>query len=252
MAHSGAAICEAGTTNRTTVEDYRAAITARTRLLLRVHPSNFHMSGFTARPDLRELVALARERSLPLYEDLGSGCVVDLGLREPLAQDSLAAGANLISFSGDKLLGGPQAGIIAGDPELVTRVRRNPLFRALRQDKLFYRAMEPVLRKILLGQFDEIPAMRMIRLTPEAIRHRAERLAAQIPGAVVEPGESVIGGGSTPDIALPTWLISVDADEKKLRAHDPAIVARTENNRVLIDLRTVFPEEEGALIQALS
>ncbi len=153
MARSGAQLREVGTTNRTYTADYAGAINDKTRLLLRVHPSNFHMTGFTARPELRDLVALARERSLPLYEDLGSGCLVDLGLKEPLAQDSLAAGANLISFSGDKLLGGPQAGIIAGDPELVTRVRRNPLFRALRQDKLFYRAMEPVLRKILLGQF---------------------------------------------------------------------------------------------------
>jgi L-seryl-tRNA(Ser) seleniumtransferase len=252
MARSGAQLREVGTTNRTYTADYAGAINDKTRLLLRVHPSNFHMTGFTARPELRDLVALARERSLPLYEDLGSGCLVDLGLKEPLAQDSLAAGANLISFSGDKLLGGPQAGIIAGDPELVTRVRRNPLFRALRQDKLFYRAMEPVLRKILLGQFDEIPAMRMIRLTPEAIRGRAERLASKIPEAVVEPGESVIGGGSTPDLTLPTWLISVEADEKKLRAHNPPIVARVENNRVLIDLRTVFPEEEEALIHALS
>jgi len=261
MERSGARLREVGTTNRTHIADYADAITDRTRVLLRVHPSNFRMTGFTARPELRELVALGRERKIPVYEDLGSGCVVDLGLGEPLAQDSLATGANVISFSGDKLLGGPQAGIIAGDPEFIQRIRRNPLFRALRQDKLVYRALESTLRKIVLGQFDDIPALRMIRMTPDAIRQRAERLAAQIPGAIVEPGESVIGGGSTPDITLPTWLVVVadgkdahgrEADEKKLRAHNPPIVVRSENNKVLIDLRTVLPEEEPAIVQAFA
>jgi len=252
MLRSGAALHEVGTTNRTHIDDYRLAINDRTRLLLRVHPSNFRMVGFTARPSLPELVELGRERGIPVYEDLGSGCVVDLGLNEPLAQDSLRAGANLISFSGDKLLGGPQAGIIAGDPELVARVRRNPLFRALRQDKLCYRAMEKTLRQILLGQLDDIPALRMIRMSPDEIRRRAECLAAQIPGARVQPGESVIGGGSTPELTLPTWVIAVDADEKKLRANDPPVVARMENDKLLIDLRTVLPEEEQALVQALS
>jgi L-seryl-tRNA(Ser) seleniumtransferase len=256
MERSGAQLREVGTTSRTHLADYADAITDRTRVLLRVHPSNFRMTGFTARPGLRELVALGRERNIPVYEDLGSGCVVDLGLGEPLAQDSLAAGASLISFSGDKLLGGPQAGIIAGDPELVRRVRRNPLFRALRQDKLVYRALESTLRKIVLGQLDDIPAMRMIRMTPDAIRQRAERLAAQIPGATVEPGESVVGGGSTPDIRLATWLVVLEKgepdDDRKLRAHNPPIVARCENNKILIDLRTVLPEEEPALLDSLS
>jgi L-seryl-tRNA(Ser) seleniumtransferase len=251
MQRSGVTLREVGTTNRTHIADYAAAINQRTRVLLRVHPSNFHITGFTARPELHELVALGRDRGIPVYEDLGSGCVVDLGLREPLAQASLTAGANLISFSGDKLLGGPQAGIIAGDADLVARVRRNPLFRALRQDKLFYRAMETTLRNVLTGMLDEIPAMRMIRMSADAIRGRAERLVAQIPGAQVEAGESVIGGGSTPDIKLPTWLISLVANEKNLRANNPPIVARVEKDRVLIDLRTVLPEEEAALVQGL-
>jgi L-seryl-tRNA(Ser) seleniumtransferase len=251
MSRSGAALREVGTTNRTHIDDYRAAIDERTRVLLRVHPSNFKITGFTARPELAELVALGRARGIPVYEDLGSGCVVDLGLGEPLAQESLKAGANLISFSGDKLLGGPQAGIIAGDAELVARTRRNPLFRALRQDKFFYRAMEGTLRQILLGQLDAIPAMRMIRMSADEIRTRAECLAKKIPGAGVEAGESLIGGGSTPDLKLPTWLLSIRADEKKLRAGDPPIVARVENDRVLIDLRTVFPEEEEALLLSL-
>ena len=252
MERSGTVLREVGTTNRTHIADYAEAISDRTRVLLRVHPSNFHMTGFTARPSLDELVALGRERGVPVYEDLGCGYVVDLGLKEPMAQASLAAGASLISFSGDKLLGGPQAGIIAGDSELVGRMRRNPLFRALRQDKLVYRALEKTLRNIVTGCLDDVPALRMIRMTADAIRSRAERLAGLIPGATVELSESVIGGGSTPDITLPTWVISVKADEKKLRANNPPIVARVENDRVLIDLRTVLPEEEQILVQALS
>ena len=183
MQRSGATLHEVGTTNRTHLDDYREAINERTRVILRVHPSNFRMTGFTARPELSELVQLGRERGIPVYEDLGSGCIVDLreyGVNEPLAQDSLGAGVNLISFSGDKLLGGPQAGIIAGDAELVARVRRNPLFRALRQDKLFHQAMETTLRHILLGELDCVPALRMIRMTAAQIRMRAEALAGRI------------------------------------------------------------------------
>src|SRR5205085_4432373 len=138
-----------GTTNRTRIDDYRAAIAPQTKLLLRVHPSNFRITGFTARVELRELAALGRERGIPVYEDLGSGCVVDLrafGIDEPLVQESLKAGAGLVSFSGDKLLGGPQAGILAGKAEVVARLRRNPLFRALRLDKVIYQALEHTLR----------------------------------------------------------------------------------------------------------
>lgn len=260
MQRSGTALREVGTTNRTHIDDYRDAITEHTRVLMRVHPSNFRMSGFTARPTLAELVQLGRERGIPVYEDLGSGCVVDLrgyGVDEPLAQDSLAAGANLISFSGDKMLGGPQAGIIAGDPDLVTRVRRNPLFRALRQDKLFTKAMETTLRHILLGEFDCVPALRMIRMTAPEIRERAEKLAARSQRRMhIAEGESVIGGGATPECTLPTYLIVLEdaeavAEERRLRANDPPIIARIERERVMLDLRTVFPEEEEALVQAL-
>jgi L-seryl-tRNA(Ser) seleniumtransferase len=252
MARSGTELREVGTTNRTSLDDYRDAITPRTRVLLRVHRSNFHMTGFTSRPGLPELVALGRERGIPVYEDLGSGCLVDLGLGEPLAQDSLKAGVNLVSFSGDKLLGGPQAGIIAGDPDLVARVRRNPIFRALRQDKLLSRALENTLRLLLLGDLDSIPALRMIRMSADEIRIRAEALAKRIPGASVEPGESLIGGGSTPDLTLPTYLVLIQADETKLRANDPPIVARMEKGKVSIDLRTVLPEQEDDIAQALS
>ncbi|MDE3198153.1 MAG: L-seryl-tRNA(Sec) selenium transferase [Acidobacteriota bacterium] len=251
MARSGAALKEVGTTNRTHIDDYREAITERTRVLLRVHPSNFRMTGFTSRPGLSELVNLGRERGIPVYEDLGSGCVVDLGIGEPLAQESLKAGVNVISFSGDKLLGGPQAGIVAGDAELVARIRRNPLFRALRQDKLAYRALETSLRNIVMGQLDEVPSLRMIRMTPETIRERALKLAARIPNAIVIEGQSLIGGGSTPELSLPTWLIAAGADERRLRAHNPPVIARVEDARVLLDLRTVFPEEEETLAEAV-
>jgi L-seryl-tRNA(Ser) seleniumtransferase len=261
MQRSGARLREVGTTNRTQINDYRDAINEHTRVLLRVHPSNFRMTGFTARAELRELVELGRERGIPVYEDLGSGCIVDLreyGIDEPLAQDSLAAGANLISFSGDKMLGGPQGGIIAGNAELVARVRRNPLFRALRQDKLFYQAMETTLRHILLGEYDCIPALRMIRMTADQIRRRAENLMGRIGmDARICDGRSVIGGGSTPEQWLPTCLIVLEArnavaEELRLRQNDPPIIARIERDRVVLDLRTVFPEEEDAIAQALS
>ncbi len=261
MAHSGAAMREVGTTNRTNIEDYRAAISERTRLLLRVHPSNFTVQGFTARPDLEELVALGRERGIPVYEDLGSGCVTDLGpygIEEPLAQDSLRAGVDLVSFSGDKLLGGPQAGILAGNAELVTRLRRNPMYRALRLDKVMYQALETTLRSLLLERYDAVPALRMIRQSAVEIRARAEAFLRRLPGLQAEllEGESLVGGGATPQQPLPTWLIAlrpqeVVAAEARLRAAEPPVIARIVKDRLLIDLRTVFPEEEPALARAL-
>src|ERR1700677_4524728 len=203
MQRSGAILREVGTTNRTHVDDYRDAINERTRLLLRVHRSNFRMEGFTARPELGELAALAKERGVPLYEDLGSGCVVDLrrfGVEEPLVADSIRAGVNLVSFSGDKLLGGPQAGILAGGAGLVARLRRNPMFRALRLDKLIYQALENTLRSLVLERWDEVPALRMISQTGEALRVRAESFLGRLDGlrASVIEGSSMIGGGATP------------------------------------------------------
>jgi len=259
MAHSGAVLREVGSTNRTHIDDYRLAINDRTRLLLRVHPSNFRIEGFTARPSLEELTALGREQRIPVYEDLGSGCVTDLrasGIDEPLVSASLKAGAGLVSFSGDKLLGGPQAGILAGRPEIVSRLRRNPMFRALRVDKMTCQALETALRNLLLERWDELPALRMIRLDAATIRARAEALAPSLDNARVVEGSSVIGGGSTPEQALATWLIAIEcrhvaALEQKLRAGDPPVVARIEDGRLLVDLRTVAPEEEPALVEAL-
>lgn len=260
MQRSGAILREVGTTNRTRIEDYRAAINERTRLLMRVHRSNFHISGFTGRPELEELVALGREYNLPVYEDLGSGCLVDLsrfGIREPLVTNSLRAGVRLVSFSGDKLLGGPQAGIIAGDPELVTRLRRNPMFRALRLDKLIYQMLEMVLRSLCLERWHEIPILRMFMESPDDIRARAERMAASLQGKKVDviPGWSVAGGGSTPEQSIPTWLIAITgpvaAMERRLRSNDPPVIARIEGDQLLIDLRTVLPEQESVLRMAL-
>jgi L-seryl-tRNA(Ser) seleniumtransferase len=261
MEQSGALLREVGATNRTHLDDYRAAIGERTRLLLRVHPSNFRIRGFTARPELQELVALGREKGLPVYEDLGSGCVVDLGpfgVEEPLAQESLRAGADLISFSGDKLLGGPQAGILAGQPEIIARLRRNPLYRALRLDKVIWQILETTLRHLLLERYDEVPALRMLRQSAAEIRARAEAFLERVPGLRAElvEGESLIGGGATPEQPLPTWLIAIASQEvvaleARLRACDPPVIARIEEDRLLIDLRTVFPEEEAELAAAL-
>jgi L-seryl-tRNA(Ser) seleniumtransferase len=261
MQRSGAVLREVGTTNRTHIGDYRDAINERTRLLLRVHPSNFRMEGFTARPELRELAALAKERGVPLYEDLGSGCITDLrafGVEEPLVADSIRAGANLVSFSGDKLLGGPQAGVIAGDAALVARLRRNPMFRALRLDKLIYQALETTLRNLVLERWNEIPALQMISQTSAELRARSEQMRGRLDGLRVSivKGNSVIGGGSTPGQPLQSWLIAIDcADvveaERRCRLSDPPVVARIEDGRLALDLRTVFANEEDELARVI-
>ncbi len=280
MAESGALLREVGTTNRTRLRDYERVITERTRLLLRVHPSNFRITGFTERPSVEELVGLGERFHLPVYEDLGSGCIADLassGIAEPVARASLDAGASVVTFSGDKLLGGPQAGIIAGKKEIVERIRLNPLFRALRVDKLTIAALEVTLKCYLRGALDEIPALRMIRLSADEIAKRAynfcEKLRPRLqPDVAVEigAGYSVIGGGSTPDQQLPTHLISIrsprqsaTAMERRLRnvhngsstvvlsAFVTPVVARIEDNQLVLDLRTVFLEEEPLLLSAI-
>jgi L-seryl-tRNA(Ser) seleniumtransferase len=273
MAHSGAILREVGTTNRTRIEDYRDAINERTRAILRVHPSNFHIDGFTAKPALNELSQLAAEHKLPLYEDLGSGCVVDLrgfGVQEPLVQDSFNAGVPLLSFSTDKLLGGPQSGIIAGSAELVERIRRNPMYRAFRVDKLIIQALEETLRNLVLARWDRIPTIRMLAQPAETIRTRAERFLAELQAACpveasVVPGHSLLGGGSTPDQSIPSWLIAIRAPnpvrlERVLRQAEPPVIARLERDQLLIDLRSIAaaspehksPGEEPALHQSLT
>ncbi|MGH9717240.1 MAG: L-seryl-tRNA(Sec) selenium transferase [Candidatus Acidiferrales bacterium] len=282
MAESGAILREVGTTNRTRIRDYERAITERTRLLLRVHPSNFRIAGFTEKPSLEELVALGRRAQIPVFEDLGSGCLADLstsGVAEPLARESSRAGVSIVSFSGDKLLGGPQAGVIAGKKDLVERVRRNPMFRALRVDKLTIAALEGTLQSYQRGALDEIPSLRMIRLSAGDMAARAGQFADKIrqdlgrdAAVEVREGFSVIGGGSTPDQQLPTYLVSVASRrhsaatfEERLRlpaarshressdqaAGAPPVIARIEEDRVVFDLRTVFPDEESALASAI-
>ena len=262
MSHSGATLREVGTTNRTQIDDYRAAISDRTRLLMRVHRSNFHISGFTARPDLLELAALGRERGIPVYEDLGSGCIVDLrafGIDEPLVSESLEAGAELVSFSGDKLLGGPQAGILAGRADLVARLRRNPLYRAMRLDKVICQILETTLRDLLLERWDRVPTLAMLRQAAVRIHERALALIERVPSvrAEVIPGRSVIGGGSTPEQSIATWLIAVECTsvveaERRLRSHEPPIVARIQDDRLVFDLRTVFSWQEDSVAAALN
>jgi L-seryl-tRNA(Ser) seleniumtransferase len=274
MQESGATLREVGTTNRTTIADYERAITSQTRLLLRVHPSNFKMVGFTARPSLEEMVELGHRADLPVLEDLGSGCLVDLsphGFAEPVVRASFAAGVPLACCSGDKLLGGPQAGIIAGQRGLVEKIRRNPLFRALRVDKLTVAVLETTLQAYLRGPgdagLDQVPVLRMIRTPFDEIARRADALAVRLHAAGIpecdvaaSDGQSLIGGGSTPEQFLPTRLITLaslrySAAQLEQRLRQPAagmpVIARVEADRLVIDPRTVFPAQEEALLAAL-
>lgn len=268
MAESGAVLREVGTTNRTHVRDYENAANDRTKLILRVHPSNFQISGFTGRPSLEELVAVGEKLRVPVYEDLGSGCLADLsgtGLSEPVVRSSCSAGVAVATYSCDKLLGGPQAGIIAGKKDVVEKIRRDPMFRVLRVDKLTIAALEATARAYLRGAIDEIPALRMIRATAEAMRLRSEIFCAgaieALPRGVrlsVVPGFSVVGGGSTPDqqiashvIAVEGGALSVNELEARLRAAAIPVIARIAEGKLILDLRTVRADEESELLGAL-
>jgi len=264
MAQSGATLVEVGTTNRTYVRDYEAAITTDTAALMRVHTSNYRIRGFVAQPQLAELVALAHARGLLFLDDLGSGALLDTstwGLaHEPTVQESISAGADLVSFSGDKLLGGPQAGLIVGRAELVERLRRFPLTRALRVDKTTIAAMQATLLHYLKGEaLEQVPIWRMISTGADAIGARAaallERLGSDGEYCCIVPGHSVVGGGSLPDETLPTRLICLPgpAEERaaRLRTGDPPVVGRIEEDRLVLDLRTVLPAQEDALLGRL-
>jgi L-seryl-tRNA(Ser) seleniumtransferase len=266
MSKSTANLREVGTTNRTRVADYEQAINEKTRLLLRVHRSNFQITGFTEQPAIEELAALARTRNIPLMEDLGSGALFDLrtiGIKgEPGVLDSLLAGADVVSYSGDKLLGGPQAGMLSGRSDLIARMRANSLFRALRVDKLTYAALEATLLAYVKHDHDAIPALRMMHLSKDEIGRRTETVAAKIRSSALTieiiDGESVIGGGAAPSAVLPTRLLAVtrnglsaDAVSARLRASEPPVITRVEEGRVLLDLRTVFPEQDENVIAAL-
>ena len=268
MSKSSAVLREVGTTNRTRITDYENAITDKTKLLLRVHRSNFEIVGFTEQPSLEELVALGRRRNIPVLEDLGSGALIDLanvGLpSEPTVADSLRTGVDVVTYSGDKLLGGPQAGMLSGKREHIARIRSNPMFRALRVDKLIYAALEATLLAYIKRDHDAIPALRIMRLSAADIAVRAEEFVKKLGyvsagiRAELVPGESVVGGGAAPGSNLPTHLIALSSESlssdqlaARLRQNDPPIVARVEESRVLIDLRTVFPEQEAVVLKAL-
>ena len=269
LAQSGAVLREVGTTNRTRVSDYAAAIGDRTAAILRVHPSNFQIEGFTERPGLQELAALAARFGVPLIEDLGSGW---LGLidglpgtrREPTVRESVAAGANLVVFSGDKLLGGPQAGIVVGREDLVTRLAAHPLMRALRVDKMTYAALEATLQLWIGDESRQsIPIARMLAATRPEIEARALAIAGAVEGASglssrVIDGDSTIGGGSAPGSILPTALLeltsaslSASALAARLRNATPPVIARIESDRVVLDLRTVAPDQDETIVRAL-
>jgi L-seryl-tRNA(Ser) seleniumtransferase len=312
MAQSGATLREVGTTNKTRAADYAAAINEKTALILRVHPSNFRIEGFTERPQLTDLVTVGKKFNIPVAEDLGSGLLhapskaadkrVPSGrrsdaageasgwrsdaereaggwrsddermpnwsssddrrvaLREPTARETVAAGVDICCFSGDKLLGGPQAGIIVGTTALVGRIRRHPLMRALRVDKMTYAALEATLVEYAAGRASAtVPVQRMLTMTADDIRARAATVAAQI-GALagwrahLVQGTSAVGGGSAPGVELPTWLVAVekngasaDALEEHLRRLTPPVIARIDADRVVLDLRTVGPEQDAEL-----
>ncbi|MGA2687282.1 MAG: L-seryl-tRNA(Sec) selenium transferase [Candidatus Korobacteraceae bacterium] len=268
MAKSGAILREVGTTNRTRLADYESTITERTKLLLRVHRSNFQIVGFTEQPSLEELVKLGRKHNVAVMEDLGSGELFDLrqvGVHgEPMIADSLRAGVDVVTYSGDKLLGGPQAGLITGDRELVGKIRSNPLFRALRVDKMFYAALEATLFAYLRADYDSIPALRMLRVSQDELQHRAEHIARQLrissPQLEIEVVESssVLGGGTAPGSTLASRALAVrsgklSSDEmlRRLRQWAMPIIARVEDDRVLLDLRTVEAAQDATIIAAL-
>src|SRR5215831_7852199 len=266
MAKSGAILREVGTTNRTRIADYEKAINEKTRLLLRVHRSNFEITGFTEQPAIEELVALARRRRIPFMEDLGSGALVDLeqfGIRgESGVLDSLRAGVDVVTYSGDKLLGGPQAGLLSGRSDLIGRMRSNSLFRALRVDKMTYAALEGTLLAYVKREYAAIPALRMMSLTREEISARGEAIKDRVHSprmrlTLIE-GESLLGGGAAPSSVLPTMLLAISGDDMsadelstRLRHSDPPIIGRVDEGRVLLDLRTVFPEQDPLIADAL-
>jgi L-seryl-tRNA(Ser) seleniumtransferase len=268
MANSGTKMIEVGTTNRTSLEDYRRAINPNTKLLMRVHPSNYRIVGFTTSPSLEQLVSLARESRLPLYEDAGSGVLSDLsafGLGgEPVIKECISAGVDVVSFSGDKLLGSIQAGIVVGGGEIIGRLRKHPLYRALRPGKLSLAALEATLEAHRRGTaLEEVPALQMLALGKDRLLERAKNLISSLTNTELRTdlldGESAVGGGSGPDVHPPTTLIAVshpqfsaEQIERHLRASDPPIIARIGLGKVLLDLRTVVEAEEPELARALN
>lgn len=261
MKQSGAKLIEVGTTNRTHLRDFEAAIEARAALIMRAHHSNFKILGFTTEPSLVELVELAEKHTIPVLDDIGSGALIDtaqFGLgHEPTVQESLQAGASLVAFSGDKLLGGPQAGILVGRADLVKRLKRHPLARAIRPDKLSFAALAATLTHYLKGEaLQKIPIWQMIAAEDAQIQQRAQSWLEQVGEGRVVPGRSTVGGGSLPEETLSTWVLQIKRDKPdriaaQLRKHNPPIITRIEDGQLHFDPRTVLPEQESTLIKGL-
>ena len=266
LLQSGANLVEVGTTNRTYASDYETALTNDTAALLKVHASNFRIDGFTHSAEPRELVEIGDRKGIPVLHDIGSGCLVNTrqyGLTyEPSPKESIAAGVSLVFFSGDKLLGGPQAGIVVGKRELVDRLERHPLARAVRIDKLSLAALAATLTHYVMGEAEtKVPVWRMISASAEELETRARHWRSVIGDrALVLKGLSTIGGGSLPGETLDTWLLAlecigipegVEGVVRRLREHNPPVIARIESDKVLMDPRTVFPEQEHTLLYAV-
>jgi len=262
MRQSGAKLVEVGATNRVHLSDYEEALSVPTALVMHAHHSNFKMIGFTKEPERKEIADLAHKFGVIFADDLGSGTLLATeryGLaHEPTVQESLAAGADLVCFSGDKLLGGPQAGILLGKADLLVRIKKHPLARAVRADKLCLAALTATLLHYIKDEAEhEIPIWRMISASPKQVKARAEYWAAELGQGEVLASESTVGGGSLPGESLPTWVLAltVKSSEKfleKLRQEQPPVIARTENDRILLDPRTVLPEQEEALLVNLA
>lgn len=261
MKQSGAKLVEIGATNRVNSNDYETALTEPTALVMRAHRSNFKIIGFTEEPELSEVVAIAHRVGVPVVDDLGSGALLDTArfgiVHEPTVQESLAAGVDLVCFSGDKLLGGPQAGIILGRADLIAKIKKHPLARAVRADKTCLAGLTATLMHYLKDEAErEIPIWRMMSLTLKQVRGRAEAWRLELGRGSVIEAESTVGGGSLPGESFPTYVLALDVKSpdkflKRLRMQHPPIIARTEDDRVLIDPRTVLPEQEGALLVGL-
>ena len=262
MKQSGAKLVEVGTTNKVRLSDYQFAMEDPTALIMRVHPSNFKIIGFTEEPELKDIVETAHQAGIFVIDDLGSGALLDTskyGLaHEPTVQESLSAGVDVVCFSGDKLLGGPQAGIIVGRKALIDKVKKHPLARAVRSDKVCLAGVTATLLHYLKDDAErEIPIWKMMSLTLKQVKGRAEAWMNELGQGNVVEGESTVGGGSLPGESFKTWLLSLEVKSpdkflKKLRQQHPPIIARTESDKVLLDPRTVLPEQEGALLVGLN
>jgi len=262
MRQSGAKLIPIGTTNRIHISDYELALRDHPAMILTAHHSNFKIIGFTAEPELKQIALLAHQSGIPLVHDLGSGAMLDTGVfglrHEPTVQEALAAGADVICFSGDKLMGGPQAGIILGRTDLLAKIKRHPLARAVRADKLCLAGVSATLVHYLKGEaLEKIPIWQMISMDVELIHCRAERWQAALGMGEIIPGQSMVGGGSLPEESQPTWLLSLKVGKanqflSKLRAMPQPLIARILDDHVVLDPRTVFPEQDQAVVSLLN